>query len=255
MSDHADLRALLDSWPYDPNDDTRVIQGADGREILQVRTPLGLEQYELDHRPDGRRPHGVDSEFTFHLDRFRHSQAHAEEEPFVLNSADCAELIAESTLYYHRYLRLFQLQDWPRAIRDTARNLQVFDFVHRHAASTEDRDFLEKWRPYLVRMNGMAKVMLHMQRNRHADALATIELTIQEVEALESVDDEIFDSERECSLEVLRDLARQIQRDRPVSQAEQLERQLQGAIEAQEFERAAELRDHLRALKSKPAAP
>jgi hypothetical protein len=255
MSDNPDLRAWLESWPYDPTDDARVIQGVDGREVLQVRTPLGVEQYELDHRPDGQRPHGAESEFAFHLDRFRHRQAPNDKEPFVLNSADCAELIAESTLYYCRYVRLFQLQDWPRAVRDTDRNLQVFDFVHRHAARLEDREFLETWRPYLVRMNGVAKASLQMGQGRHTAALATVARTIQAVEALEGLDNETFDFERECSLEVLRDLARQIQRDRPVSPAEQLERQLQGAIEAQEFERAAKLRDRLLALKGKTVSP
>lgn len=254
-SDNFDLRALLASWPYDPDDDARVVRVAGGREVLQVRTPLGLEQYELDHRPDGLRPHGAESEFTFHLDRFRHSQAQVEPEPFALTPADCAELISESTLYYYRYVRLFQLQDWARALRDTARNLQVFDFVRRHAANAEDRDYLEKWRPYLVRMNGVAKALLHMEKNRHAAALAAVTRTIAAIEALQEMDDEVFDLERESSLEALRDLARQIQRDRPVSPAERLERQLQAAVNAQEFERAAELRDRLRALKGTPLTP
>jgi hypothetical protein len=124
MSDNPDLRALLESWPYDPDDDARIIRGVDGREVLQVRTPLGLEQYELDHRPDGLRPHGAESEFAFQLDSFELLQATLDE-AFELPPADCAALIAESTLYYYRYLRLFQLKDWPRAIRDTARNLRV----------------------------------------------------------------------------------------------------------------------------------
>ena len=58
MSKSWDLRAILAAWPYDPDDDARIVRGDDGREILQVRTPLGIEQYELEGRPDADRPHG-----------------------------------------------------------------------------------------------------------------------------------------------------------------------------------------------------
>ena len=43
-------------------------------------------------------------------------------------------------------------------------------------------------------------------------------------------------------MEALRELASQIQKNRPLSELEQLEHQLSRAIERQEFERAAQLR-------------
>jgi len=42
-----------------------VARGVDGRPIMQVRTPLGIEQYELDGRPDGRHPHDMESVLDF----------------------------------------------------------------------------------------------------------------------------------------------------------------------------------------------
>ena len=56
MNDSADLRQILKNWPYDPEDDARIIRGDDSRELMQVRTLLGIEQYEMDGRPDGERP-------------------------------------------------------------------------------------------------------------------------------------------------------------------------------------------------------
>ena len=56
MSDSMDLRKTLQAWPYDPEQDARVLPGEDGRQIVQVRTPLGIEQYEVGGRPDGARP-------------------------------------------------------------------------------------------------------------------------------------------------------------------------------------------------------
>ena len=47
----------------------------------------------------------------------------------------------------------------------------------------------------------------------------------------------------------LRELASQIRKNRPLSELERLEHQLRRAIERQEFERAAHLRDRMRGLR------
>ena len=126
MSKLADLRNLLESWPYDPDDDARIVRGDDGREILQVRTPVGIEQLEMAGRPDGARPHGMESALEFNLQRLAKAQAAGHEAEFELDAAECVELFGEGTLYYLRYLRLFQLKRWADAVRDTARNLRLF---------------------------------------------------------------------------------------------------------------------------------
>ena len=69
MNDSKDLSRLFDEWPFDAADDLRTVRGDDGRELLQVRTPLGIEQYEVDGRPDGRRPHDMESALEFQLAR------------------------------------------------------------------------------------------------------------------------------------------------------------------------------------------
>ena len=69
MTKNPDLKALLESWAYDANDCVRVVTLADGRDVMQVRLPLGIEQYELSGRPDGRRPHDAESAFDYHLER------------------------------------------------------------------------------------------------------------------------------------------------------------------------------------------
>src|SRR5690242_11560655 len=133
MGEPIDLRKHLEAWPYDSENDSRIVRLADGREVLQVRTPLGLEQYELDGRPDAARPHGLESELDFQLQRLDQAKGTGKEDEFELSPRDCAELFNEGTLYYFRYIRLFQVKDWRRTIRDTARNLRVFDLVHKYA--------------------------------------------------------------------------------------------------------------------------
>jgi hypothetical protein len=254
MSDTTDLRTLLESWPYDPDHEARLGRGADGREILQVRTPLGLEQYELEGRPDGLRPHGKDSALDFQLQQLAEARAARREAEFKLSPGDCAELFHEGTLYYFRYLRLFQLKDWPRTIRDTARNLRLFDFVNRYAARAEDRLHLEQWRPYLMRINAAASALMDWENNAHHRALRTVNDAIERIEALDELDEETFQFERERSLQALREMAAQIQKTKPVSELETLERLLQRAIEGQEFERAAGLRERIRELRARGTA-
>ena len=254
MSDSFDLHRLLESWPYDPDNDARVVRGDDGREVLQVRTPLGIEQLEMQGRPDGARPHDMESALEFHLERLAQARAAGKEKDFELEAGDCTELFGEGTLYYFRYLRLFQLKRWAEPVRDTARNLRAFDFVHQYAAREEDRDYLEKWRPYICRMNAAAAALLALEKGAHEQALNLIKSGMERIEALEERDDETFQFERGRSLAALRELAAQIRQTRPVSPVERLERQLRRAIDRQEFERAAELRDRIRDLKSQRAA-
>ena len=244
-----DIHQLLRDWPFDPSKPSRIVHGEDGREILQIRLPLGIEQYELDGRPDGARPHARESLLDHHVARLAEAKSLGQEERFVLSPEQCAELFTEGTLYYFRYLHLFQLHDWPRTIRDTSRNIRLFDFVHRYADREEDQMHLEKWRPYILRMNAVAEAMFHLDQRDHAKAGRAVREAIERIEALEEIDNETFHFEQQRSLIALREVVEQVEKLRPVSAAERLERELQRAIEKQEFERAAELRDRIRDLR------
>jgi hypothetical protein len=252
MDDSNDIRDLLDAWPYDPDNDARIVIGGEGREILQIRTPVGLEQLEMQGRPDGARPHQMESALEFYQQKLAKAEADAAGSPaeFELDSQDCAELIGEGTLYYFRYLRLFQLHRWADSARDTARNLRLFDFIHRYAEREEDRQHLEKWRPYLVRMNTAAAALQYLEQGDARTSLQMIQDGREKIEALEDMDDETFQVERDRSLTALGELEKQIQQKQPVSPVERLQRQLRRAIERQEFERAAELRDRIRELRA-----
>jgi hypothetical protein len=251
MKEFIDLRDLLKGWPYDPDDNVRKLRAKDGREVLQVRLPLGLEQHELDGRPDGAQPHGQESLLDYHWERLEQAKAAGKEDEFGLSHEECDELFAEGTLYYFRYLHCFQVKEWQRTLRDTSRNLRLFDFVHQRAGLEEDQLYLEQWRPYILRMQAAAQAMLELERGEHAGALAHLAAAARRIEALPELDDETFQYERQRSLAALREMAGQIEKVKPVSELESLERQLREAIEAQAFERAAALRDRIRALKRK----
>jgi hypothetical protein len=251
MTKYRDIRDLLADWPYDPEDNVRVIKGADGRELLQVRLPVGIEQYEMEGRPDGQRPHGVESVFEYQLRRFSQAKAAGREDAYELSAEECADLFSEGVLYYYRYLHLFQLQDWQRTVRDTKRNLKLFDFVHTHALREDDQLHLEQWRPYLLRMHAVAGAMWELENGKHQKARDIVALALTQLEGLEDLDEPTFKFERQRSIEALRELAAQIEKTQPLTEYELLERQLRQAVEAEEFEKAAQLRDRLRVLRHK----
>ncbi len=249
MSAPLDLSELLRSWPYDPDNNLRIVQADDGREVLQVRLPLGLEQLEMEGRPDGLRPHGRDSALDHQLACLAQAKAEGKLSSFKVDAENCEELFNEGTLYYLRYLHCFQLKRWKITARDTARNLKLFDFLHRYAEREEDRENLEKWRPYVVRMNAVARAMIELENNDYAQAITIVREAAQTIESLPEMAEETFKFERNRSLTALRELAVQIEKTRPLSELERLEKELRRAIDKQEFEHAAGLRDRIRELR------
>ena len=91
--------------------------------------------------------------------------------------------------------------------------------------------------------------MIELEKKAYEEALKQAEAALQQLEDLAELDDETFQFERERSSTALSELAEQIKKNRPLSELEQLEHQLRSAVERQEFERAAQLRDQIRALK------
>ena len=246
MAINPDLKAILESWAYDPDDCVRVVTLADGREVMQVRLPLGIEQYELNGRPDGQRPHDAESAFDYHLERSQQAGA----AKFQLSPDDCVELFNEGVLYYYRYLHLFQINDWARTARDTDRNLLLFDFVRNHATREEDQHYLEQWRPYVLRINAVAAAMLELAEDCHQKALLIVKTATDKIEALPDIDEDTFKFERQRSLDALHDLAEQIETTMPQTELQKLEAQLDAAVTAEHYEDAAKLRDRIRHLRS-----
>ncbi len=167
----AALRSFLESWPYDAQNNVRTARGANGREIILVRQPMGLEEYDIDGRPDGRGIRGMESAFDFHRARFDAAKQSNALIGFDLSAKDCAELFDESVLYHHRLLVLFRLKDWTRVERDTAHNLRLIEFIRQHARCEEDRVQLDHWRPDITRINAVARAMILLGKGQYRDAL------------------------------------------------------------------------------------
>ena len=244
-----DIAELLREWKYDPENTTRFVDSDGGRQVLQVRMPLGIEQYELDGRPDGTEPYGRESmldEIEFRLQKF--IEEHGEDSGFVIEHEDFEEIHAEGILYYYRYLLLFQIGDYKRTTRDTEHNLRICSLVEKYCTSAEDKESLLQYKPYIIRVNALSRSMLYLGDNDKRSALAAIQTAIDEIEADESLSSMVYRFERDRSLEQLRGTIEQLSKFAK-GDVERLEAQLEEAVENEDYEKAAKLRDRILSLK------
>lgn len=143
--ENKDIGPVLRGWDYEPGTiNVRKIPGQDGSYKLQMRLDLGLLQMELNGRPDGLKPHGYDSLLEYHEEQLReHKKRFGTELGFHLTSDQCQSLREEAAMYYHRYLGLFVLEEYPAVVRDTDRNLRVLDLCGKYASDEQDRLLLD----------------------------------------------------------------------------------------------------------------
>ena len=154
-----DISQLLENWDYQPGQIVvRKFTGRDGQEKIQLRVDLGLLQMNAEGRPDGKRPMGHPSLFEYQESRLKkHMDEHGSDDGFKLRGEDCAKLQLEALQFHHRYICLLELQDYAAVVRDTNRNLSVFNFVARYAETEELAWALQQFRPQLLLIQVRAK--------------------------------------------------------------------------------------------------
>jgi len=245
--ENKDIAPLLAGWDYEAGAiNVRKITGLDGREKLQMRLDLGLLQMELTGRPDGKRPNGAES----YLDYFENELAdykkeYGDTDGFLLDTDQCQLLREEAVMYYHRYLSLFILGDYPNVVRDTDRQLRVLDLCGQYAAEDHDRLILEQYRPYIIMMNTRAAASLQFKDEHFQNALNTV------TDGLDSIREffvrfgqpDAFTKSNE--VKILKRFARDIKRKLPVDPLDKLQNRLTRAVKREDYEEAARLRDEI----------
>jgi len=245
-----DLNTILRDWPHENGSiKVRKITGLDGREKLQLRVDLGVLQMETTGRPDGQRPHNCESLLEYHQKQAAHAEAKGE--AYELTPEQCAELQQEGIQYYHRYLSLFQINDFAGVVRDTQRNLDLFTFVTEHTDHEELSWSLQQFRPYVLMMNTRAKASILLGQNKFAEAVTEIERGRDAIADFfqHSNFPELVSKSAEIAF--LDEWLEEVKAKRPLSKLEVMQREMERAIAKELYERAAELRDAIKMLKTK----
>lgn len=255
-----DISQLLTDWPFQTGTiNARFIMGVDDQPRVQVRLDLGILQMHADGRPDGTRPQGFPSWLEFHEHRIeqaefeeaaeKSSEAVREQRKIdpQLSPEDCRVLRDEAAQFYQRYVACLALEDFDRVVRDTTRNLRVLNLCAKHAQQENDKAVLEQFRAYIMMIRARAIASQMIKGNELKAAVLVLD------DALESIKKNTGDASRgdaDASNEVqmLQNMRDALVPRLPVSLRAELKARLQRALETENYELAAILRDELKQL-------
>jgi UvrB/uvrC motif len=248
-----DLDEVIKGWPFDPECgeyQAREIRTQDGREALQVRVELGLLQLEVTGRPDGVRPHGFDSYFDY----LRHSAARERAAPrgkapgFLMSKEQCAELDREFIQLCHRRMAWLALGRHDRVIQDAEQTIALMDFVRRHGIDLDYVASHEQFRGIVLLDRALAAAALALKRNRPAAAIDAVRDGIERLTTHQRVwweEHDTSESPNPAMVERLCEIEQKIREKFLVTRT--LREQLAVAVEREDYEQAARLRDQIQA--------
>ena len=231
-----DITKLLREWPYENGKlNVRIIEGENGRELIQLRIELGVVQMELQGRPDGVLQDG----FPTLLALFEERGTHGGIAPDIRR-----QLREEGVQRSHRAAALFSLHRFENVIHDCDRNLEIFDLCKHNASEEQDRVALEQFRPAVIALRTRAAAEWAVSLEDTIEAMAAIDeglLALQEL-----LGDE---AEHSNEVQLLRGMKEALVPRLPTSERADLKERLAAAIANENYELAAILRDEIRLLR------
>ncbi len=234
-----DIDAVLRQWPFKPGViAARLIHAGDGREVLQMRIEMGLLQMEVTGRPDGEHPGGFDTCLEWLVELAR-----TEGDAFALNSEQCIEIDREFLQFYHRRICFLALRQFARAVTDSEYAMKLMDFVSLHSSNPQWTLSHEQYRPFVLFHRIQASAMLVLQEEGPERAIETINQGLEEMRKVFAKFDAEEQFEQDELVRQLGDMKESLRAEYRVGKT--LAEQLADAVAAEEYERAARLRDDI----------
>jgi hypothetical protein len=244
-----DLAELTAGWDCPSGElRARVVVGRDGGELLQLRVDLGIMQMFPDGRPDGERVHGLPSAREFIQRELRVHSQH-------LTECDWRELERELLQMNYRRMALGALAEdalhgndgdaaqrfLQQALNDTTMCMENLALLTEHAGTIDGHASL---RPTLAFDQARLAAQLCIVEGRFEDAVEQAESGAAALEdVLAEMGCEGEQRDEDPGLCYLRNLGVHLRREYGIAQT--LSEQLAEAVENEDFETAARLRDEL----------
>ncbi len=239
MAEEHDIDFILCHWPFKPGViAARLVRAGDGREVLQMRIEMGLLQMEVTGRPDGEHPGGADTCLDWLRELVR-----VEGASFVLSKEQCTEIDREFLQFYHRRICCLALRQFARAVADAGYTLALMDFVAAYSPNPQWTLAHEQYRPFVLFHRIQAAALLKLQESGPEEAIETINQGLEqmrEVFAKFGAEEQFNQDELVGQLAVMKESLREEYRV-----GKTLAEQLADAVAAEEYERAARLRDEI----------
>jgi hypothetical protein len=239
MPQRQDIDFLLRHWPFEPGTvGSRIVEASDGRKVMQMRIEMGVLQMEITGRPDGLRPGGKET----YLD-YLNAQVIHWGDSFTLTEEHRIEIDREFLQFYHRRICCLALREFSQAVADADHTLAMMDFVARWSNDQEWKLTHEQYRPFVIFHRAQAAALAEVQKSDPEAAIEQINLALDrirdvyvKVEAEEQFDQDQLVNQLTQLKESLRN---------EYNLGRTLAEQLDDAVLAEQYERAARLRDEI----------
>ena len=241
-----DIDAALHGWDFRPGlVQARLVQAADGRQVIQMRVDLGLLQIETTGRPDGTRPHGSATYFEYLRQQAR--VADRAGQSFVLSEEQCEEADREFIQYYHRRICWLALRNYGQAIADADHTLTFMSFVHDHSPSEDYTQAHEQYRSFVLFHRTQAAAALAVEGDDPEAALDAIRDGLEKLRAFFAAYGAEEHMEEDGMVQQLRKMDESLRKVHNIGAT--LQEQLAEAVAKEQYETAARLRDELKKRK------
>lgn len=258
-----DISRILKDWPKDIHSITaRIIEADDGMEFLQIRLSCGILQMYLDGRPDGEEICG----FQTFLEYLEHEylrfgdigkvESIWQEMNYGWSIWD--ELDREIRQFYHRRLGLLAVgrdslkasqialarMAYHRAARDADYNLRAIDFISRYCGNEEYLADHQGYEPFVIWHKVLAMTQLYLIDDNLDEAIEYIKAGVNRIEQLYRSKGLEKYARKDPAMAHLNRLERLIRSRYGIKAT--LHEQLKLAIEKEDYEQAARIRDILK---------
>lgn len=242
-----DIDDILNQWPFDPQSvNVRVLELAT-REVLQMRVDMGVLQMETDGRPDGVDFNGNKTYFEFL--KQKSMEKHDE---FELDEDSCLEIDREFVQFYHRRVCWLQLKQFSNAVRDADHTLGLMDFCKAYSPDEEWTVSHEQYRPFVLYHRTQAAALSNLDEDEVVElvdpvcverAIDEVNIGLSRLHKLFVEYDAVEQFEEDDLIVRLREFREGIREKYSIGLTRQ--EQLVKAIEDEDYEAAARLRDEI----------
>jgi hypothetical protein len=230
---------LLANWPFTMGQVlVRQSEGADGRDVLQVRVDLGILKLELTGRPDGEKPERFESYYDYLV-----SLAFEEGDGFELAEKQCHEVDREFYQFYHRRICWLTLKKYPEAVTDAQHTLKLMDFSSAYSPDPDWTLLHEQYRPFVMFHKIQALALIELDKTSPETGVSAIDQGLADLAEVFEKHDATEHFEEDVFVIKLQEMRSSIVEHYEVGPS--LADQLAEAVAAEQFELAAELRDRI----------